>query len=418
MYILDICENGDVLSVFKIVNLVILLIKIIVPIGLIVSVMIEYLKAVMNHDEIAITNKLFVNKIMAAVLVFLIPTFVNLVISSVDPKGISYAGCLENATNENINAAYVKTANKRIDAVKDSLLTADYQIAMSSVNKIKDESAKTEVKTELEGLKESVDLYADLDKLSQDYDRDKYLEYREKIGAIQNKEIKEKLEEKLSTVIKTKNNIGDFDIDPNSGAYSGLKELTGITLKEVLEKNGSSVEELEQKIHNAVYAQGVGTREAAVAAGMTLYEEIAKYGYAIKYDWGGKLHTLGVNGSWGEKMTPQYCGSHPRPSYCRSTYIYKGFDCTGFVDWAISQARQKVGSHIYDDGTYTSLNSQKAVCQIGDTLESNSHAVLIVGIDESRKSYVVLESTPQKMKTSYYSFGKSGYWCNKIKYIN
>ncbi|MCI7332270.1 MAG: hypothetical protein MSH48_01210 [Mollicutes bacterium] len=46
MSILSLCDNGDVLSVFRIVNIVIMIIKIAVPILLIVTGMITLMKTI------------------------------------------------------------------------------------------------------------------------------------------------------------------------------------------------------------------------------------------------------------------------------------------------------------------------------------------------------------------------------------
>ena len=80
--ILNICDNGDVLSVMRIVNITVLIIKIAIPIILILSLSINYLKAVYTSDNDALVkaNKQAVNKMIAAILIFFIPTFVNVLV--------------------------------------------------------------------------------------------------------------------------------------------------------------------------------------------------------------------------------------------------------------------------------------------------------------------------------------------------
>jgi hypothetical protein len=79
--ILSICDSPDVLSVINIVIVIMKIIKIAVPIILIVSIMIGIGKAIINNDNDALSKSLrgSVAKMIAAVLVFLMPTFVNLV---------------------------------------------------------------------------------------------------------------------------------------------------------------------------------------------------------------------------------------------------------------------------------------------------------------------------------------------------
>ena len=71
--ILNVCDLPDVLKVMRIVNIAITIIKVIVPIILIVSAMIDFARAVSN-SELNKISKTMINKVIAAVLVFLMPT--------------------------------------------------------------------------------------------------------------------------------------------------------------------------------------------------------------------------------------------------------------------------------------------------------------------------------------------------------
>ncbi len=87
MNILNLCDTPEFLEVMRIVNIVITIIKIVVPILLIVSAMIDLVRAI-NDSEISNVSKPIVNKVIAAILVFLIPTFVktiaNITLNSVE----------------------------------------------------------------------------------------------------------------------------------------------------------------------------------------------------------------------------------------------------------------------------------------------------------------------------------------------
>ena len=423
MYILGLCDNGDVLATFKIINIVIKLIKIFVPIVLIVSVMIDYFKAVLNHEELNMTSKIFVNKIAAALIVFLVPTLVNITIDLVDPNSVSYAGCLKNATTENIDAAYAKTTENYISQAKKSLLYSDYTIAKSSISKIKSEKLREPLKKEIEDLEPYVRLYEAIDSVANNYNSKRYAELKEEIDSVSDKNIKKKLTDKLKATFKSKSSLAEFDRDPNSKLYSNLKPLTGITLKEVLKKNGSSVEELNRKIQTAVENAGVGTRKAVAIAGMTLIDELSHMGYYMFYDWGGKWFNVGVDGNWGSRINPPYCSSYDDPSYCLNTFIWKGFDCSGFADWAIIQGFQSTDSkyRYNNSSSYStkSLSSSNAVCDIGDTLNSATHVVLVIGIDDANKRYLIEESTTgsaNRLRISYKSFNEPGYVCYKYNF--
>ena len=124
MWVLNICNNADVLSIMRIVKIVILIIKISVPIILLLSLMIGYLRAVKDHDDDALNkvNKSAVAKIIAALLVFFIPDLVNTIADAVDVNKNSYISCIKLATTESINQALYDTALERVHTARNTLL--------------------------------------------------------------------------------------------------------------------------------------------------------------------------------------------------------------------------------------------------------------------------------------------------------
>ena len=111
-----ICQNPEVLTISKYVRLVINLIRIIVPIALMISLMVTFINAMTGKgdDELPKALKQSVNKILAAILVFLIPTFINTIMSTMNATSINYKDCLDNATEENISAAYTARAKNML----------------------------------------------------------------------------------------------------------------------------------------------------------------------------------------------------------------------------------------------------------------------------------------------------------------
>lgn len=84
MYILfDWCSESGVLSVFRIIKTLLNVVRLAVPIGLIIWTMIELFKNVLNPDD-KDSKKKIINRAIAAVIVFLVPTIVNLVMNLVD----------------------------------------------------------------------------------------------------------------------------------------------------------------------------------------------------------------------------------------------------------------------------------------------------------------------------------------------
>lgn len=230
---------------------------------------------------------------------------------------------------------------------------------------------------------------------------------------------------------------GDYPIDPNNELYSNNKFLINTSLSNVLSNNGSSVEEFNEYLKSEIEKAGVGTREASVAAAVTLIGSLAEQGYKINYQWGG-IHTeLGINSQYGTPVGTGSCdGSYAAqgydPSVCRTNYKWYGFDCGGFVTWAIYNGMQGSNSpggvtvsrsniFSYSANNKISLNSNKAVCKIGGVLDSTGHIVLVVGHDDVNKQYIVAEATGSRLdegrggvKLSHYPYGAKGYWCGNL----
>lgn len=159
MNILNLCDNGDILSVFRIINIVITIIKIVVPIILIVSLMIDYTRAVYQKDSDALSriNKLASKKAIAAILIFYIPTFVNIIAKVSSYNDDSYLGCLSNATKERIEYAYTSFAQKYVDIAKKEATDSSYTLAMQEVKKLNDGTEKSRMLTELEAVKKEIE---------------------------------------------------------------------------------------------------------------------------------------------------------------------------------------------------------------------------------------------------------------------
>ena len=95
MSILNICEDADVLSVIKIIKLIIDSFRIIVPILLLVSLSIDFLKATALHDSDMLkkASKLAITKGIAVVIIFFVPTIVNMIILTASSDD-TYKVCL------------------------------------------------------------------------------------------------------------------------------------------------------------------------------------------------------------------------------------------------------------------------------------------------------------------------------------
>lgn len=176
MNVLSICDNGDVLSILSIVKVAITIIRIVVPIILILSLMITYMNAVKEKDTDLLTkaNKSAIPKIIAALLVFFIPTFVHMIGMIAGEE--SYLRCFNTATVSNINAAYESAARAALDRVKETKTQIDYNIALSKISKVRDAAVKAELLAELESIEINTSLGASLNISTsfERYDDNKY----------------------------------------------------------------------------------------------------------------------------------------------------------------------------------------------------------------------------------------------------
>jgi hypothetical protein len=187
----------------RIIDIVITIIKIAVPIILILTVMINYMSAVKDNDSEALskTNKLFVRKIIAAILIFLIPTFVKL-LADISSNTVDYAQCISNATIEGINNAYRNMAQKYIEISKKSLTESDYKTAVNYIeSNIKDEGIKEQLLNELSIVKKYLDLKERILKLKTNYDKNEYNKLKDDINSFPDEKMKEKLLSEFDKIV-------------------------------------------------------------------------------------------------------------------------------------------------------------------------------------------------------------------------
>ena len=142
--ILSVCDVPEILEVMSIVKIIITIIKIIVPIILILSLMFDYASATLSSDKDSLSKKgkLTINKAIALVLVFLIPTFVNILTNLVIPN-FSYSDCINNATSSGIKVSYEKVMKQYMDEAKSKMDMASYLVARDYLKHIENKELKS-----------------------------------------------------------------------------------------------------------------------------------------------------------------------------------------------------------------------------------------------------------------------------------
>lgn len=240
---------------------------------------------------------------------------------------------------------------------------------------------------------------------------------------------------KIMSVYQTFTYNGEYAINPNDELYQGLKFLAGTNIEEILNSSGSSLEEYNTYLASVVETEGVGTRGAVVGSAVTLIGSLANMGYKLPYQWGGKYYYIGANPSWGNKGTTNcndYATVYSDMSICTTNYRWTSFDCSGFVNWAIVNGFQfndftemnAAGAYQITANTnnIVKLNANEAVCLPGDVLYNDGHIMLIVGLDDANKQYIVAESTGSRINTGYggvildyESYGNTKYKCRSLE---
>lgn len=107
MYILlEVCQNPTVLRVIYFVSLLLDVVFVLLPIGLVIYLMIDFTKAVVadSEDKQLKSTKLVGKRILYAVIVFAVPWIVSVLMSILSSQSIKseYLTCLTNASQVNL----------------------------------------------------------------------------------------------------------------------------------------------------------------------------------------------------------------------------------------------------------------------------------------------------------------------------
>jgi len=205
---------------------------------------------------------------------------------------------------------------------------------------------------------------------------------------------------------------GDYVLD------SSDDEILHVPLDQFLSDHGTSLEDFANLISSNVNKAGYGTRAGVVAAAVTLIAELGNnYNVKIPYFWGGGHYdgiVDGVLGYWGSTQCHTYANNQH--------YNYCGFDCSGFVPWAIKNGGFNIPHMLAGNfqglsgAQRVSLSSSSPVLQPGDLLESQHHIVLVIGVDEENHQYICAEASGNARGVLFTrrSYADSGYWGVKM----
>lgn len=385
--ILSFCDNPEVLSVFRIIKIVIQIIKIAVPIILIVSGSISFVRAMHNADNNE-AIKSFVRKIIAAVLVFLIPTFV-FVIAEISSNDMAFKKCLVDATGEGIDKAYASRVDYQIENFKQVMNRENYNAIKNEINKIKGATVKNEQLEKLKQYEIYLEIREAIDKLGKKSKREERQKIQDKINTLsdddpQKKILQEKLDEKGGVLLGVESGYHEFwHNDMLYYVYFPEDATTDMPLLLWLHGDNPRIEWIKNN--------KIGPTAAKYDVPVIVVQPYGGYGFGHpgNQGWyeGGKLgevmeivnevcekyecdktniniggHSRGAIGTW--MMVTRYPGvfHSAAPVSCCSFYGIKGESFKGMKVWAVRGSGRGKGSDnddIYGGCMQSDVNAVK-----------------------------------------------------------
>ena len=197
--ILSICDNSDVQEVMSIISLAVKIICIAVPIMLIISLMITIFKAMTNKDGEVFGNlgKVIATKIIAAILVFFIPTFVNL-IAKITLTDTDYKACLDIKTLSEITKYRQDEVESLFTRVNETMTVTDYNNLKDTIDQLPSGDRKNAYLDRLSKVKENLDLQYEVDTALKFGSEEDYNRLLPKVNALSEGDFKNSLLEKLN----------------------------------------------------------------------------------------------------------------------------------------------------------------------------------------------------------------------------
>lgn len=408
--IISICSEPKVLEIMRLINILINIIRIVIPIILIFSVSLKFASVIKsgNEDSFSKIKKSVITNSIAAIIIFLIPTFINIIVKISFPNS-DYKNCLSVRTIEEINKIYEEKEEKLIKIAEESLDINDYNNAYLYLKNIKNEEKIKKFEDRLllvqdkRYIKEAESLVVIAEELLTEdsifaasrlinniKDENEVKKLIIKLNAVE-----EKMQEKIINE-EAKNTTGSLPRGDMVYIPPGPRPIT----------NYVNVNSVNRQIAAAAKSSGLYTRSAVVSVAKTTIKTLEASNYYIPYQLGGMYHrgnSWGLNPNWGT------------PIMHNGKEVLSGLDCRNFVNWVFKQAGLSLirgfgyeGSLKNDgDNKYKNISDGKP----GDVIDANPHIMLIVS--NNGNGYTVAESNGvgrvRLQDFTYNDLSKAGY---------
>ncbi len=164
---MEVCQNPNVLRVILFISQILNMVFIIVPIGLIVMIGVDFFKNVTTsrEDDMKKNLQIAIKRVIYCICIFFVPTVVQLVSHIVDTAledtSINYVECLVNANTETIETLINEQAKLAYDTVLSEQTMAAVIEAETAINKMKDGQeqdgvSKETMLSDIDGLKQTI----------------------------------------------------------------------------------------------------------------------------------------------------------------------------------------------------------------------------------------------------------------------
>lgn len=160
-----ICNDITILNILTILKSIIRIIKIAVPVILVIFVMIDIVKTIASPDaETKKMTKSISKRLIAAAVIFLIPTIIDFGLGFVPNGNGNFLDCYNNASKENVIKLSVDNSNVELENMNRAMKENDksaaalyYEKARQAIKTVPKGSEKDDLKSRLETYKRQLD---------------------------------------------------------------------------------------------------------------------------------------------------------------------------------------------------------------------------------------------------------------------
>ncbi len=191
------CDNSSTLEVIRLVKISITIITILVPILLLITSSITFMKVITSSDgSTSKALKVVSTKLIAAIIIFLVPLFIRLVVA-ISSSDFEYKKCYDSATVEGIRTAKVNETKVLVNEALTSLDSTSFQVALSAVQKLDDSPEKRELFVKLANVQKTIELKNKIDQALVNGNEDDYKNLLFEVNQLESSNTKNELLRKL-----------------------------------------------------------------------------------------------------------------------------------------------------------------------------------------------------------------------------